>query len=827
MSASLLAEPPPARRDPAAGFGLLDRGMADAAGAIWRDVLDSAPNDVAALLGMGKLGRLRGDHAAALDCFELAVMADPSHLDIRAEVGGTLLDLGRTDSAKAVLDSVLLVSPSHRGALAGMARAARLGGNRAAALGLVERALACDPGHTGLRLEAGHDLLALGRLDEAEATFRSMAADRHRDMRALMGLGHVARGRDDRATALEWFRAALNAAPGDTDACLEVAAELTETGAEGEALEVLEQVLASQPRCRTALMQCGHLARRAGDRAAALAWFQRAAAADPSAPSALTAIAEEEHALGRPREARRSLAQALAVEPDNMAALLSLADQAWLAQDFEECLALARRAMAAHPTEPQPVLQACRALMDLRRTDEALAVLDRAGAALDWPTDMVARKAEILRRDGQWELAGAALALGAERAPRHFGLWVQRMLFHITLGECDAADRILIDPPGRSPFERGYVSLLRGQVAEARWQLDAAAAAYRTAIAEDRNAASPHAELARVCLLRFDLAGCEAHQTAALHIDAGVHMLRRQSLRATSTHVGQLWDEFRMDSDLGARLAPLVALPPGARTGQLRRLLRDQPDCLAPAILLLVALRQAGSLEAAPPLAGSAIPRRIIQFWDTPEPPDDLAPLLESWPAAHPAWDYRRFDLDGAGDYLRRHHPPDVRSAFRRARQMAQKADIFRLGVLAHEGGVWVDADDRCLGTLDPLVEQGVTLAGWQESLGAIGNNLLAAVPAHPVIVRALALAVAAVNRGDDDIAWLATGPGALTRALAQEIAESPRPTPACLAGIRLIERGDAARLAAFHCFAAYKLTRRHWLRAAFAASGAADGPMA
>ena len=205
-----------------------------------------AQADAAALLAQGKLARQRGDHAAALERFETAVMADPAHLDIRAEVGGSLLDLGRLDSAQAVLASVLAEMPSHRGALAFMARAARQRGDRVVALDCVRLALAATPGQTGLRLEAAHDMLALGRLDEAEATFRALVADRVPDARALVGLGHVARQRDDRSAALDWFRAALAASPDSNDARLEVAAELAETGEEAAALVLLEQAVAAE-----------------------------------------------------------------------------------------------------------------------------------------------------------------------------------------------------------------------------------------------------------------------------------------------------------------------------------------------------------------------------------------------------------------------------------------------------------------------------------------------------------------------------------------------------------------------------------------------------
>jgi tetratricopeptide (TPR) repeat protein len=231
---------------------------------------------------------------------------------------------------------------------------ARSGGNVEAALGFVERALASGPRHVGLRLEAAHDLLAIGRLDAAEVAFRGLAAECNRDVRALQGLGHVARLHDDRAAALDWFRAALVAAPANIDARLEVAAELAECGSEVEALALLEQMLAQEPSNAQALMQRGYLSRRLGDRSAALSWFQAAANANPPLLTALTAMAEEERSLGRPQAARQRLEHVLALDPGNMTALLSLSEQSWLAQDLHECLALARRAMTAHPANPNP-----------------------------------------------------------------------------------------------------------------------------------------------------------------------------------------------------------------------------------------------------------------------------------------------------------------------------------------------------------------------------------------------------------------------------------------------------------------------------------------
>jgi tetratricopeptide (TPR) repeat protein len=558
----------------------------------------------------------------------------------------------------------------------------------------------------------------------------------------------------------------------------------------------------------------GYAAREAGDHATALAHFVDAAEAEPDFHPARIAAAETLVALGRPDEAEFLFRAVLEEAPNDLGALLGLSEIARLAQDLSGCLTLARQAMQAHPDAPAAVLQATRALLELDAPEEALATLRPFGAASGWPAVLRAREGEILRHAGRWQEARAALdaATGAD-----LSLFVQRVLLHLTIHELDAAARLVDQPPARTRLARAYGHHLRGQVAEARWRLDEAARHYRAAIAEDHTLAWPHAELARVRLLQFDLEGCRHHRDAALQLDSAPHLRRRQRLRVTGTHLGQIWDEFRADTALGARVAACMALDPAMRAGALLDVLREEPDTLAPSLLLLIALRQSGQLDRARPAADAAIPRRIVQFW-AGDLPDDVAALMDSWRQLHPGWEYCRFDLAGAGEWLSAHAAAEVLSAYVRARLAAQKADVFRLAYLQAAGGVWADADDRCIAPLDGLVAPGVRLLGWQEHLGSLGNNFLAAAAGHPALARALALAAAAVNRGDADMPWLATGPGALSRALAQEIAADA----ATLDGLRLLERGEAAQVAVFHCFAAYKRTARHWLRAASTRSDAA-----
>ena len=245
--------------------------------------------------------------------------------------------------------------------------------------------------------------------------------------------------------------------------------------------------------------------------------------------------------------------------------------------------------------------------------------------------------------------------------------------------------------------------------------------------------------------------------------------------------------------------------------------MRAAPDHTATAVALLVALRQAGRFDGPWPEAdGPAIPPTIAQFWDEPTPPEDIAALMRSWQERNPTHRHLCFDTGSALAFLTARCPPEVALAFRRAREPAQKADLFRLAFLFAEGGCYADADDRCLRPIGELLPQAVRFAAFQEEYGTLGNNFLAAAPLHPVLGTALELAVTAINRGDEDMIWLATGPGLITRAFAHTLAASKLAPGPWLERTRILDRHELERVVATHCAVGYKQSRKHWLRASF-----------
>ena len=141
-------------------------------------------------------------------------------------------------------------------------------------------------------------------------------------------------------------------------------------------------------------------------------------------------------------------------------------------------------------------------------------------------------------------------------------------------------------------------------------------------------------------------------------------------------------------------------------------------------------------------------------------------------------------------------------------RQNQQPAFMGDLQRKARAAGLWNLA-------LPDLAPEGMALVAYQENYGSIANNFLAASPAHPVILRALDLAATALNRGDKDFVWLSTGPGLITRATAQVLAEDEDGT--VVAGILVRELHEMRWLVEIHCPVDYKSTRAHWSRAVFA----------
>jgi mannosyltransferase OCH1-like enzyme/Tfp pilus assembly protein PilF len=803
-------------------------GQLDAAEAGLRDLLAAAPGSPRALLGLAFCAQKRGGHAAALRWYREAAAIEPENLNIRLAIAAALAELGELATAELEFRTVLNATAGNVQALQGLATCAVKRGAPRTAVSLLREAVDLAPADFWLPIALAAQLRELGQLDDAEEIYcRLLAASPEQSpnqAHAHIGLGQLARLRGGRPAALAHFTAAAAASPGDLSAGLEIAAEQREAGALDAARQTIAAVLALHPNNLHALMGLGQTERHAYRDDAALAAFQAAHDAWPAHSEPLVEMAVQLRLLGRQAECDRRLEQALALNPRSVSALARQADQTMMTGDLPASYALSLRAIEIEPSSITAYLAAAECLARMAKMDEALALLAALRETRGPQSAIILKQLGLLRQAGDNIGALALARQAAQDAPHDFQLAVERFHCEI-LGGSDAEVAACLAGllPGVT-HQRASAARLHGILAENEFRFADAIHHYNVAIAHNASDPGMQEDLVRCHLMRFDLASARRHLRRYFEQTAYITRLQNKSQNISQSLYGQIIDEFWLDAALTDELQTLQAQPAATRIAPIAAQVLANPDSTAAAIGLMIALRQHGAFarQVHPANNSIPIPKVIVQFWDSADMPDDVAALMQSWRSHNPQLTHRLFSDATARAYLREFFPPAVLGAYHRGDGPAQKSDIFRLAYFAREGGIYADADDRCLAPLDGIIDPYAELVLYQENICSAGNNFFAVRPRHPVLVAALRLAIDAINRGDTDNVWLATGPGLLTRALAGQLAQSWQSKAALPPGVTVLSRRELTRVVAANCILGYKFSHRHWLNAAFAKRRAA-----
>ena len=110
---------------------------------------------------------------------------------------------------------------------------------------------------------------------------------------------------------------------------------------------------------------------------------------------------------------------------------------------------------------------------------------------------------------------------------------------------------------------------------------------------------------------------------------------------------------------------------------------------------------------------------------------------MTSWQDLNPAYTWTCFDDEKAKVFLEEEFGGEVLTGYERAPIPAQKADIFRLAYLVALGGVYADADDRCLAPIDSFLRRDATLVVHQETTARSATISLPRLPNISVDARA------------------------------------------------------------------------------------------
>lgn len=203
-----------------------------------------------------------------------------------------------------------------------------------------------------------------------------------------------------------------------------------------------------------------------------------------------------------------------------------------------------------------------------------------------------------------------------------------------------------------------------------------------------------------------------------------------------------------------------------------------------------------------------ALPAQIFQYWDAKTPPTEVAALIAGWQAV-PSFSHRLFDRASAIQILRTQFGPRSVQAFQRARHVTEESDFLRLCLIYKFGGLYVDADDMVIGDIGTFARLGSGLLVTREPIGAAANNVLAAPPGHPALRIAIEMTMRSLMAYENDGAWLKTGPGMLTRAIARYITQTD--AEAVRAGLTILDANTLRRFVQPHIRLPYKTTIKYW----------------
>jgi hypothetical protein len=153
---------------------------------------------------------------------------------------------------------------------------------------------------------------------------------------------------------------------------------------------------------------------------------------------------------------------------------------------------------------------------------------------------------------------------------------------------------------------------------------------------------------------------------------------------------------------------------------------------------------------------------RLYQYWDTPAPPAEVADWIDSFRGGNPGFRHRLFDREAASRFIGRRVGEREQRAFDAIAVPAMQADYFRLCAVWARGGVYVDADCRCIAPLEKLLRRAPrTLMPFAD--GHILNGVVMCRQPGDAFLRAcLDLATLNIEARSLHSAYAAAGPGVL-----------------------------------------------------------------
>ena len=726
-------------------------------------------------LRLGERYQKRQDQNLSQHYFQQVLDIDPHHLWANLKMAIATRNAGHFDAAESRLKLTVKHHPQRIEPLIHLGKLEYQRQNSEVAIEYFQQALHLQPDRFDISIKILEILRQSQRFEEAEAYLKTLESQDSNHARLLIQNGLLKRQQGQREDALQQFQQAYNIAltcperPSLIDEShWYLIEELQELGRLDDAKQSIETASDEfRGHIRTQML-LGRILQRQEQLEAAITIYQQILQTQPDHVQATIKLARCWSQVGLVSEAIALLRDAMTQRKEHPDIILLLAHLHQSLHEFDQAQHLYEQACISFPDHSGGHCGLAECLFQKGDYNQAIGHLSTAQQALPWVVQLWKKQAQLTQRLGDVQQSDTILAQAQTKFPNNISLLLHISQFHIRCGAFSMALAILdlINTDQHNWCKQ--IEQQRGNIASQQYNFHTAEAHYRQAIALPPPTHQERNQLARVVLLQGQIE--EAYHQLELATD---ELEKKRSPGQMGlpikNHVATVINEFRMNPPMMAQLQEAQEEEGRDRLLALGSLLVQEPTFLGTAIYLAKELRVQGifdqlqqvlSSKDAPP---ESIPKRIVQFWDDPQPPKDVEMLGQTWVEQHPDYEYKRFSLGEAIAFLQQHYDDDVLQAFRLCSHAATQADFFRLAYLNQMGGFYADADDRCLRSLEELRSSNAELILFQEDFACLGNNFLGCVPGQPMIRAAFYQAVDNLLNYSAEWAWSQTGPGLLT----------------------------------------------------------------
>ena len=151
-------------------------------------------------------------------------------------------------------------------------------------------------------------------------------------------------------------------------------------------------------------------------------------------------------------------------------------------------------------------------------------------------------------------------------------------------------------------------------------------------------------------------------------------------------------------------------------------------------------------------------PNTIVQFWNTPDLPEDISKLVATWKEQNPSMEHKLFSYETARQFIADHYGTEIHNLFESAALPAMQSDIFRVAYCLKMGGFYIDCGTRCNASIEPMLSDDALflVRKWH---GGIWNGAIGCSAGHPALEWIWNRIIQNLRARNSNDVWKLTGP--------------------------------------------------------------------